>query len=759
MAVQAIIMAGGEGVRLRPLTMNLPKPLVPLLGEPVMGYALKLLKAHGITDVGATLWYQPRKIRTAFGKGENWGVKLRYYEETTPLGTAGSVRMAREHLKDTFFVLSGDGLTDCDLTRALAFHREKKALATLVLRRVSVPLPYGVVLTDKESRVTRFIEKPTWSRVFSDLVNTGIYILEPEIFDYIPDSGMPDFGKDIFPALLAGGLPVYGFETTGYWCDVGDQRAYLAAQHALLQGEVNLPHPSGIHESAQIDPTARIEGDCQIGKGAVIGPGAIISHAIIGERCLIGQGARVDHSCLWPRCSVQEKAALVGSVLCDGAIVRQGAQLQDGCALGQGAVAGAFSEMRPGVRVWPHLKIAPGAVANRSVVSGDFTTPLWTNRGAECDTAESVCALCAAFAKVMGARQVVLGHADAAALQSIAAGALSAAGVRVLMAGEMTGPMMRALIPALKAGGGIFASGQTIRFLDQQGAPISTKQIGAMDACMLRQEMPPAFARSGSIIRFTGAEEIYLARMTMGDGNRPLWSPVAVFCDGALIRRLAAEGLTRFGAKNVRFSPVGDMTLRPQETGFLISDNGEEISVFAEGCTPSQEQKTLLLLELCRRKCGKIFDLAGVPRAAGRISPLQDADQSQECFHQRMLMGDGLAALFALCEGLKQGPLETLLEGLPETHILMRDIACRTRDKGRILHTLCDHTQLPHTLGEGVRIEHEKGYATIVPDAYRGVVRITSESGDSEFAQELCDFYLHEIQQMTGEGEGTAKSP
>ncbi|MBE5783495.1 MAG: nucleotidyltransferase family protein, partial [Clostridiales bacterium] len=177
--MQAIIMAGGEGVRLRPLTVNFPKPLVPLLGEPVMGYALKLLKNHGILDVGVTLCYQPKKIRSAFGKGEKYGVRLRYYEETSPLGTAGSVRMAKAQINDTFLVLSGDGLTDCDLTRALAFHKEKKALATLVLKRVSVPLPYGVVMTDQESRITRFIEKPTWSRVFSDLVNTGIYILEP----------------------------------------------------------------------------------------------------------------------------------------------------------------------------------------------------------------------------------------------------------------------------------------------------------------------------------------------------------------------------------------------------------------------------------------------------------------------------------------------------------------------------------------------------------------------------------------------------
>ena len=314
LAIQAIIMAGGKGERLRPLTLEIPKPLVPLLGEPVMGYALKLLKRHHITDVGVTLCYQPKKIRTAFGNGDRYGVRLRYYEEKAPLGTAGSIRMAQDQLRGTFLVLSGDGITDCDLSKALAFHREKKALATLVLKRVSVPLPYGVVLTDSESRVTRFIEKPTWSRVFSDLVNTGIYILEPEIFDYIPPNGTPDFGKDIFPALLSGGLPVYGFETTGYWCDIGDQRAYLAAQQALLLGKVNLPHPSGTEESALLDSSVHLEGKCYIGKHAVIGPGTRLKDAMIGDHCVIGAGAVVENSCLWEKAVIQEKVSVYGSV-------------------------------------------------------------------------------------------------------------------------------------------------------------------------------------------------------------------------------------------------------------------------------------------------------------------------------------------------------------------------------------------------------------------------------------------------------------
>ncbi|MBQ6804746.1 MAG: NTP transferase domain-containing protein [Clostridia bacterium] len=751
LAIQAIIMAGGEGVRLRPLTLQMPKPLVPLLGEPVMGYALKLLKMHHFTEVAATLCYQPGKIRAAFGKGKDYGVKLHYYEERSPLGTAGSIRMVKDQIRDTFLVLSGDGLTDCDLTRAMAFHKEKKALATLVLKRVSIPLPYGVVLTDGDGHITRFIEKPTWSRVFSDLVNTGIYILEPEIFDYIPDTGTPDFGKDIFPALQAGGLPIYGFETTGYWCDVGDQKAYLAAQQAMLRGEVALPHASGVDENAQMDASAHLEGECLIGKGAVIGSGARIINSIIGENCVIGPGAVIENSCLWPRAAVQEKARIRGSVLCTGAVVRKEAEIQDGCALGMGAVAGANAQLCPGVKIWPRLKVASGAVAHRTLSSEDLSAPHWTHRGADCDTAEAACTLCAAYAKVTGARQVMVGGDGAGALQMLAAGSLAAAGIRVLQAGEMTETMLRVLVTALRLGGGVFVSGQLLHFLDDQGQPISARQMAAMDSCILRQDAPPAFSRPGQVIRFTGGEEIYLSRILPGENARPLWSPVAVFCDSARLRRMVLEGASRLGMKDIRCAPLGDMTLRNQETGFLLSETGEDVTVFLEDGPIPQEQKMLLLLSLCQKKHGALYDFSGVPRAAGRLSPLMPADSGEKCNWQRMITGDGLAAFFMISDALKRGPLPSLLEGLPETHIMMQDVPCRTRDKGRILHTICDHTDLPHTLGEGIRIEHEKGYATIVPDAHQGLVRITSESADSEFARELCDFYLDQIRGITGE--------
>ena len=748
LAIQAIIMAGGEGVRLRPLTSHLPKPLCPLLGEPVMGYALKLLKAHGVTEIGATLWYQPQKIRRAFRKGEEYGVRLRYFEEREPLGTAGSVKLAKKQLTDTFFVLSGDGLTDCDLTAALQFHRQKKALATLVLKRVSVPLPYGVVLTDGDSRVTRFIEKPDWKKVFSNLVNTGVYILEPDIFDYIPDAGTPDFGKDIFPALLSGGLPVYGYETEGYWCDVGDQKAYLQAQMDLLSGKVALPHAEGISKTAQVHGSAKIEGLCWVGEKAVIGPGAYLRDAVIGPGAYAGPGAVIERSCLWEDAVVQDKARVQGSVLCDGASVRAGAEIPDGCALGQRAVAGAYATLRPGVKIWPHFRAAPGAVVDQSIVSGDWNAPEWTDRGAVCETAECACGLCAAFVKVSGASRIMTGCGGSSSMEAIAAGALSAAGARVQSGGKMTRPMLGALIRALRLDGGVYANGQLLLFLDRNGFPLPAKQTAAMNACVSRQEAPPAFSLPGSISRFQGGEEVYLAQTLPPDSFTPLFAPVAVFSDSEFLCRLAQEGLRRMGVRDVRTGRLNEAQLKNGETGFLLPGDGESVTAFTLNRALSPEQKTLLLLALFYQRTGKLFDLPGVPRAANGIAPLGLPDESRECAALRALLSDGMAALFLLADGLRQGPLELLTRGLPETHILTRDIPCAPKDKGRVLHALCTGTALPRVLGEGVRISHENGCATIVPDAHKSLVRVMSEAASSEFAEELCHLYAEKIKSL-----------
>src|SRR3954462_1127243 len=236
-------MAGGEGTRLRPLTANQPKPMMPIANRPMMEHIVELLKEHGFDDIVVTVAFLANTIRNYFGDGSEFGVRMVYATEETPLGTAGSVRNAMQHLTERFLVISGDVLTDIDLSAIVKFHEEKGALATIGLAHVENPLEFGIVITKEDGSIERFLEKPTWGQVFSDTINTGIFVLEPEIFDYIEADQPVDFSSEVFPALLEEGKPLYGAVATGYWEDVGTLDAYVRAHQDVLDGRVTIDVP------------------------------------------------------------------------------------------------------------------------------------------------------------------------------------------------------------------------------------------------------------------------------------------------------------------------------------------------------------------------------------------------------------------------------------------------------------------------------------------------------------------------------------
>ncbi|HHY80407.1 MAG TPA: nucleotidyltransferase family protein, partial [Thermoanaerobacter sp.] len=225
--MKGIIMAGGEGSRLRPLTADIPKPMVPVANKPAIKHIVEHLHKYGIKDLAVTLFYLPQKIKKYLE--EEYGDEIKFYIEDKPLGTAGSVKNARDFLNDTFIVMSGDVITDVNIKEAYEFHRKKGAKVTLILTRVDVPLEYGVVIVDEEGKIKKFLEKPSWGEVFSDTVNTGIYIIEPEILEFIPQDKPFDFSKDLFPMLLKNDIPMYGYITGGYWCDIGNTNQYITS--------------------------------------------------------------------------------------------------------------------------------------------------------------------------------------------------------------------------------------------------------------------------------------------------------------------------------------------------------------------------------------------------------------------------------------------------------------------------------------------------------------------------------------------------
>src|SRR5947207_4246633 len=252
-------MAGGEGTRLRPLPSNQPKPMVPIVGKPCMEHILELLRDHGFREVVITVAFMPQAIRSYFGDGDALGLEIEYSVEESPLGTAGSVRLASGVLDETFLVISGDALCDVDLSEIVRTHQEKNAAVTIGLKSVENPLEFGIVVTDEEGRIERFLEKPSWSQVFSDTINTGIYVLDPDVLRHVPADRPYDFSKELFPFLLEMGRPLYGQVFDGYWQDIGNLDQFRQANFDALDESVKLNVP-GI----------RIRGNVWLGEGVEI---------------------------------------------------------------------------------------------------------------------------------------------------------------------------------------------------------------------------------------------------------------------------------------------------------------------------------------------------------------------------------------------------------------------------------------------------------------------------------------------------------
>jgi mannose-1-phosphate guanylyltransferase / phosphomannomutase len=374
-AMNAVIMAGGEGSRLRPLTSNMPKPMLPVANKPLMEHIVELLRRHGFTDVCATVQFLSSVIRNYFGDGSDLGVSLSYSVEDLPLGTAGSVLNARDLISGTFLVISGDALTDLDLHDAVRFHREKEAAATLVLKRMTDPLEFGIVLTDEDGRIERFLEKPGWGQVFSDTINTGIYILEEDVLDLIPTEQPYDFSAELFPLMLDKGLPLYGYVTDDYWTDVGTTDAFVQAQWDALDRDVRVDIPGfelrpdvWVGEDVEIHPSARVEGPAVIGDNTRIGPDCTVGpYAVVGDNVLIEDDARVrgivlDRAHVGPLVQVRE------AVVSRAVSLERAATLEEGAVVGDDVGVGAGAVVKSRVKVYPSRTVEAGAIVTQSVV-------------------------------------------------------------------------------------------------------------------------------------------------------------------------------------------------------------------------------------------------------------------------------------------------------------------------------------------------------------------------------------------------------
>lgn len=325
--MKAIIMAGGKGTRLRPICDLMPKPMTELLGKPLLEHLTELLKANGFPELCVTLGHKPECITRYFGDGSAFGVSMQYRIEKKPLGTAGGVRSCMDFVGDEdFLVISGDAACDFDLQHLAAEHKRNGALVTMALYPHSEPLPYGTVLTDKNGRVISFIEKPSWEKVVTDLVNTGIYMVSPKVLDLILPDAPFDFARDLFPLMAKKGLAIVGIPMQGYWCDIGNSKSYLRCCLDALDGKLkikpaqgNCPSP-GIFVPQELPPNVRLISPCVICRGTVVGHDAVIGRSVIHAGSRVGAYSRVVNSVI-DGGNIGEACVISGSVVCRGAVL------------------------------------------------------------------------------------------------------------------------------------------------------------------------------------------------------------------------------------------------------------------------------------------------------------------------------------------------------------------------------------------------------------------------------------------------------
>ncbi len=378
--MKAVIMAGGFGTRIHPLTISMPKPMIPLINRPIMEHIVNLLKKHGITDLVLLLFHQPEVIKKYFGDGSEFGVRITYVTPLEDFGTAGAVKAAKRHLDERFMIISGDLLTDFDLSKAIAFHAEKQAKATIALTSVTDPLQFGVVITDKDSRVTKFLEKPGWGEVFSDTINTGIYILEPEVLELIPEDENRDWARDVFPAMLDRGDALLGCTLQGYWADIGNPAAYLEACSDICHGKVavQISEPLSAADSklfispdAQVGEQVELSGMVVLGSNTRIQGNSRLSNCVVGLNCLIEDNVILDETVLWDNVYIKAGTRISGANLGHRVRVGKRAVIESGVVIADETIVGDDVNIRPDVKIWPRKVIENGSTVSINLIWGE----------------------------------------------------------------------------------------------------------------------------------------------------------------------------------------------------------------------------------------------------------------------------------------------------------------------------------------------------------------------------------------------------
>ncbi len=759
-------MAGGEGTRLRPLSLGSPKPMTPLLGRPVMEHIINLLKVHGIADICVTLCYKPQAVMDYFGSGKRLGVRLTWFTEDEPLGTAGSVKNCAEALGDgDFLVISGDCVCDLDLTALLRFHQERGAQATLALYRHPNPLEYGLVLTDEQGRVERFVEKPGWGQVFTDQINTGIYILSPAAMERVPRGEVFDFGKDLFPALLREGAPLYALPLEGYWRDMGDCKAYLDCLCDALSGKVKLDmglpkRSAGVWSARPVPEGLNLVPPCWIGDGVELGSGCLIGpHAVLERGAVVGERAMIQRSILLENAAAGSRTTLYGAILCRDASARKGAVLNEGAVLGENALAEEDTTLLERVKLWPGQTAPAGCRLARSVTSGSQKGVLrfgdsGTIRGTLGEDLGPEALL--TLGSILGAEgSVGLGCSStpgAGMLARAAAAGAAAAGSEVLTH-ALRSPVQGAGAAALlqlpvslfveEEGGTVW-----LHFFDRDGLPLGRARERKLEHALLQGELRRVRGgRVGQMRQCELTQDQWARRTAEGARlRRPaLRRPTVAVGEATPEDRALRAALSALGCRLEEVWRPGIAAFHAGRGGFHLTAQDERGTVIEAG-----QLLTLTALIEMENGSGRVAVPAGASAAVelvaagygGTVLRLdRDGDQARELYAAQPWLRQAPAAAVRICSRMAVSgqKLEALIAKTPRFSSWRREVPLSS-DRGRVMQALArESARTP--AGEGLRLRTGSGWVYLTPMARRSALRVIAEGPDLELAAELCDFY------------------
>ena len=751
--MKAVIMAGGEGTRLRPLTCIYPKPMANLGGLPLMAHILNLLSAHGFSEAAVTLLYMPEKIREHFGD-ESSGVRLRYFEETTPLGTAGSVKNCEAFLDEDFLVISGDSLCDIDLSEAIRFHREHDADATIVLYSVDNPLEYGVTLVNEAGEVTGFIEKPSWSNAFSDTVNTGIYIFKRECLSLIPPGQPFDFARDLFPMMLRTKKRLYGYVSGGYWNDVGNSSAYLASTIDLLDGKVacRIPYPqvfTGVYSGTELPGDVRVTAPCIIGRdvrllsGAAVGP-----YVFVGDGASFGPHSTVKRSVILPDAQIGTGCQIRGAIVCERAVLKERVSLYEGSVVGSQTFIGAGSEIMPHVKLWPQKQVRENTCVRENIVWGAGYTGLFDEDGVTGDfglelTPEYAARLGAAVAYVKkGAILVAYEGGGAAALlaESLCSG-IRSAGRECCLSSELPVTLLRFAAQRFGFEAGLHIQSDNgkgvIRLFGGDGFPLCREDERKIEATFQREDYRRATAENIlPLRRLDGVGLLY--RREVGDACGRIAASVAfaksdflssLLCEAARLAGCDIKDRPGDGALCFDADPVsGSLAVWDEDGGYHPPEQVQALiakTLADEGSPVYLPFEAPLIIE----------NSAPAQRRAVRVLP--DDNIGREGYRLCPALFDpgfGMAQLLRACQNRE--PLARQFGTLPAFGVVTTELEANA-NKGAVMRQLSGEGQ-NREYKKGVRLKMKTGNVLIVPMRQKQGFFIRAEAQDMEAAEELC---------------------